>query len=115
MGQIVDPRQIEENKGGERSRFHMEPTASQNNWTAMSKALDISTRSQTCRLVTAPLSLSTKTQSASCPNIDARFQANSTSESAGSSGNPDCEYFVFTSPTTPPRSLVEPTPSSLPS
>ena len=48
----------------------------------MSKALDISTRSQTCRLVTAPLSLSTKTQSASCPNIDARFQANSTSESA---------------------------------
>ena len=39
MGQIVDPRQIEENKGGDASRFQMEPTASQNNWTANVKSL----------------------------------------------------------------------------
>src|ERR1700722_2640160 len=50
-----------------------------------------------------------KTQTASCPNADARFQANSTAARTGSRGRPDCEYFVSTSRQSRPRSLTEPT------
>jgi hypothetical protein len=41
------------------------------------------------------------TQSVSRPNCDARFHVNRISARTGSNGRPDCEYFVFTSPTTP--------------